>query len=108
MDKIHRLIGERRRIDFEYGKYDEKKKEISYYSKDRKTLPVSVIYFHERFYLKCFNESDGKWRIYRVDRMRNIQGGEMTKVKLPPEKKHEGFVTDMFEPERFTSVILRV
>ena len=60
LDKIHRLIGERRRIDFEYGKYDEKKKEISYYFKDRKTLPVSVIYFHERFYLKCFNESDGK------------------------------------------------
>ena len=40
--------------------------------------------------------------------MRNIQGGEVSKVKLPPEEKYEGFVTDMFAPERFTSVTLRV
>ena len=53
LDKIHRLIGERRKINFEYGKYDESEKQIKYYLKDRDMLPVSVIYFHERFYLKC-------------------------------------------------------
>ena len=108
LDKIHRLIGERRKINFEYGKYDESEKQIKYYLQDRDMLPVSVIYFHERFYLKCFNLTDSKWRIYRVDRMKNIVGGNTTQLRLPPDEKYEGFVTDMFAPEYFTSVTLRV
>ena len=108
LDKIHRLIGERQKIDFEYGKYDETTKQITYYYKKREMLPVSVIYFHERFYLKCFNEKDRKWRIYRVDRMKNILGGEVSHVRLPPEDNYEGFVTDMFAPEYFTVITLRV
>ena len=108
LDKIHRLIGERQKIDFEYGKYDETTKQIAYYYKKREMLPVSVIYFHERFYLKCLNEKDRKWRIYRVDRMKNILGGEVSYVRLPPEDNYEGFVTDMFAPEYFTVVTLRV
>lgn len=108
LDKIHRLIGERKKIDFEYGKYDETTRQIAYYYKKREMLPVSVIYFHERFYLKCLNEKDRKWRIYRVDRMKNILGGEESYVRLPPEDNYEGFVTDMFAPEYFTVVTLRV
>ena len=108
LDKIHRLIGERRKIDFDYGKYNETTKQITYYHKDRDMLPVSVIYFHEKFYLKCFNLTDSKWRIYRVDRMKNIIGGDMAQLRLPPEEKYEGFVTDMFAPKYFTSVTLRV
>ena len=108
LDKIHRLIGERQKIDFEYGKYDETTKQITYYHKDRDMLPVSVIYFHEKFYLKCFNLTDSKWRIYRVDRMKNIIGGDTSQFHLPPEEKYEGFVTDMFAPKYFTSITLRV
>ena len=108
LDKIHRLIGERRKIDFDYGKYNETTKQITYYHKDRDMLPVSVIYFHEKFYLKCFNLTDSKWRIFRVDRMKNIVGGGLAQFHLPPDEKYEGFVTDMFAPEYFTSVTLRV
>ena len=108
LDKIHRLIGEHQKIDFEYGKYDETTKQITYYHKDRDMLPVSVIYFHEKFYLKCFNLTDSKWRIYRVDRMKNIIGGATSQFHLPPEEKYEGFVTDMFAPKYFTSITLRV
>lgn len=108
LDKIHRLIGERQKIDFDYGKYNETTKQITYYHKDRDMLPVSVIYFHEKFYLKCFNLTDSKWRIYRVDRMKNIIGGDISQFHLPPEEKYEGFVTDMFAPKYFTSVTLRV
>ena len=108
LDKIHRLIGERQKIDFEYGKYNETAKQITYYHKKREMLPVSVIYFHDRFYLKCFNETEGNWRIYRVDRMKNILGGEVSSCQLPPDEKYDGFVTDMFAPEYFTSVTLRV
>ena len=40
--------------------------------------------------------------------MKSIIGGEVSKRKLPPEEKYDGFVTDMFEPDYFTLVTLRV
>ena len=40
--------------------------------------------------------------------MRYIEGGEVSRTRLPKEKKKEGFVTDMFEPEYFEYVKLRV
>ena len=40
--------------------------------------------------------------------MKNILGGEVSYVRLPPEDNYEGFVTDMFAPEYFTVVTLRV
>ena len=107
LDLIHRLIADRRKINFEYGKYDTDKK-IKYYKKKRDLLPVRVVYFNERIYLKCYNEADERWRIYRVDRMRSIVGGDVSHTRLPKEKKPEGFVTDMFEPEYFEYVTLRV
>lgn len=40
--------------------------------------------------------------------MRSIVGGDVSHTRLPKEKKPEGFVTDMFEPEYFEYVTLRV
>ena len=107
LDLIHRLIAEHRKIDFEYGKYDTDKK-IKYYKKKRDLLPVRVVYFNERIYLKCYNQADERWCIYRVDRMKSIVGGDVLHTRLPKEKKSEGFMTDMFEPEYFTFIKLRV
>ena len=107
LDLIHRLIAEHRKIDFEYGKYDTDK-EIKYYKKKRDLLPVRVVYFNERIYLKCYNQADERWRIYRVDRMKSIVGGDVLHTRLPKEKKSEGFMTDMFEPEYFALIKLRV
>lgn len=104
---IHTLIADRRKIIFEYGKIDTQK-QMQYYHKKREIIPVNVMYFHEHFYLKCFNEADGKWRTYRVDRMKNIQGGEVSDVRLPKEEKAEAFVTDMFSPDYYEYVTLRV
>ena len=59
-------------------------------------------------YLKCYNEAEKCWRIYRVDRIRRIEGGEVSRSRLPKEEKREGFVTDMFEPEYFEYVKLRM
>ena len=73
LDLIHRLIADRRKINFEYGKYDTDKK-IKYYNKKRDLLPVRVVYFNERIYLKCYNEADERWRIYRVDRISIVLG----------------------------------
>lgn len=107
LDKIHRLISERRRINFQYGRFDTRK-QIKYYDKRREMLPVRVVYFNERFYLRCYNEQTGDFRTYRVDRMKRITGGEQSKKKPPQDKKYDGFVADIFPPERFEIVTLRV
>ena len=107
LDLIHRLIAEKRKINFEYGKYDTDKK-IKYYHKKRELIPVKVVFFNNRFYLKCYNEETEAWRTYRIDRMKDIEGGEVSKSHLPKEDKHEGFVTDVFEPEYYENVTLRI
>ena len=107
LDKIHTLISEKRKINFSYGKKDTHN-QMKYYDKRRDMLPVRVVYFNERFYLRCFDEANGNFRTYRVDRMSRITGGEASKKKPPKEEKYNGFVADMFPPERFETVIMRV
>lgn len=106
LDKVHQIISEKRKINFEYGKYDVHRN-INYYSKSREMIPCKVVYFNERFYLKCIDEATLNHRTYRIDRMRRISAGDKTKVKaeLP---KYDGVVVDMFEPESFELVTLRV
>ena len=107
LDKIHKLIAEHRRIDFRYGRFNTQKQMI-YYDKRRQMLPIRVVYFNERFYLRCFNEQNSEFRTYRIDRMNNIRGGQVTRVKPPDDKKYDGFVADMFPAERFDTVTFRV
>ncbi|WP_081850014.1 WYL domain-containing protein [Ruminococcus sp. HUN007] len=107
LDLIHRLIAEKRKINFEYGKYDTDKK-IKYYHKKRELIPVKVVFFNNRFYLKCYNEETEAWRTYRIDRMKNIESGEVSRCLLPKEEKCDGFIIDMFEPEYYENVTLRV
>ena len=107
LDLIHRLIAEKRKINFEYGKYDTDKK-IKYYHKKRELIPVKVVFFNNRFYLRCYNEETKAWRTYRIDRMKNIESGEVSRCLLPKEEKCDGFVIDMFEPEYYENVTLIV
>ena len=100
LDTIHKLISEKRRINFSYGKFDTHQ-QVTYYDKRRNMLPVKVIYMNERFYLRCFNEETGQLRTYRIDRMKIIKGGEVGSVKPPTEEKPQGFVVNVFPPERF-------
>lgn len=106
LEKVHNTISEGRKIHFEYGKYDVQR-HVNYYNKRREMLPCKVIYFNERFYLKCLDEETGAFRTYRIDRMRRISAGDKSsrKAALP---EPEGVVLDMFEPERFAYVTLRV
>ena len=107
LDLIHRLIAEKRKINFEYGKYDTDKK-IKYYHKKRELIPVKVVFFNNRFYLKCYNEETEAWRTYRIDRMKDIEEGKVSSCHLPKEEKRDGFIIDMFEPEYYENVTLRV
>jgi predicted DNA-binding transcriptional regulator YafY len=106
LEKVHRIISEKRKINFEYGKYDVHKN-INFYSKRREIIPCRVVYFDDRFYLKCVDEKTLNQRTYRVDRMRKITAGEKTKIKADIPKP-DGVQLDMFEPESFEFVTLRV
>lgn len=106
LEKVHEIISENRKINFEYGKFDIDGN-IKYYSKKREMIPGKVIYFDERFYLKCVNEDTLEYRVYRIDRMKNITAGDKTKVKINIPKP-DGVVLDMFEPEYFEIVTFRV
>ena len=106
LDRVHQIISENRKINFEYGKYDTRK-QIHYYDKSREMIPCKVIYFNERFYLKCVDEITQHTRTYRIDRMRNIKKGETTDLR-PILPEAEGVVLDMFEPERYEHVRLRI
>lgn len=106
LERVHALISEHRKIQFEYGKLDLRGN-LKYYRKDREMIPCKVIYFDERFYLKCIDEVTGHVRTYRIDRMSKIRGGEQVR-KVPELPKMEAAVLDMFEPERIEVVKLRV
>ena len=106
LEKVHTIISHGNLIHFEYGKYDTSKK-VVYYKKHRNILPCKVIYFDDRFYLKCKNEENGTIRTYRIDRMRNItEGVKGTQSTSLP--KPDGVVLDMFEPDYFAHIRLQV
>ena len=107
LDTIHRLIPEHRKINFSYGKFDTDK-QVKYYDKYRNMLPVKVIYMNERFYLRCFNEETLEFRNYRIDRIKSIKGGEVSKTKPPQEPKTPGFVADVSSINRFEIVTFKI
>lgn len=106
LEKVHTVISQKRKINFEYGKYDMHR-EIHYYSKRRDMIPCKVIYYNERFYLKCLNEQDGSVRTYRIDRMKKIRAGAEIRCSAVIPKS-DGVVLDIFEPECFEYVTLQV
>jgi predicted DNA-binding transcriptional regulator YafY len=106
LDKVHRVISEKCKINFEYGKYDTNR-QVQYYNKRRNMIPCKVIYFSERFYLRCADAETGETRTYRIDRMKHITAGEPFK-KRPVLPKPEGAILDVFEPESYAAVTLRV
>ncbi len=106
LERVHEIISKRQKIHFAYGKYDTEKN-IRYYSKSREMIPCKIVYYNERFYLKCMDEATERPRTYRIDRMRDIIGGEQAKkkVSLPT---YDAAVLDIFEPEEQRTVRLRV
>lgn len=107
LEKIHGIIEKIQKINFDYGRFNIQKKMV-YYRKSRNIIPVKVIYFSTRFYLKCMDIENHKSRTYRIDRMKNIRGGETVKSDFSDRTDSDGVVLDMFEPEYFEFVTLHV
>lgn len=106
LDRVHSIISQKCRINFEYGKYDTNR-QMQFYNKRRNLIPCKVIYFNDRFYLRCADAETGAPRTYRIDRMRRITPGEPFD-RRPELPKPEGAVLDVFEPETTETVTLRV
>lgn len=53
LEQIHLIIANRQKIDFEYGK--QEKDGMKYYYKKRNMIPCQVVFFEDRFYLKCIH-----------------------------------------------------
>jgi predicted DNA-binding transcriptional regulator YafY len=70
-------------------------------------IPCRVVYFDERFYLKCVDEKTLSHRTYRIDRMRKITADGKTKINADIPKP-DGVQVDIFEPECFEIVTFRV
>lgn len=105
LEQVHSLIAAKQKINFEYGKYDTGR-QMQFYSKKREMIPVRVVYFDGRFYLRCVNEETGAERTYRIDRMRDIREGG--KAKRAAKLSHpDGVQLDMFQPERYAAVTFR-
>jgi len=66
-----------------------------------------VVYTAERFYLKVIVGDTGNVRNYRIDRMKDITAGERVDI-MPKLSKAEGFSADIFVPEVYEDVQLRV
>lgn len=106
LETVYNIIENHHKIHFDYGKFNTQKQMI-YYHKHRNMLPVRVINFSTRFYLKCFDIENQTFRTYRIDRMKNIKsGGAVSSYQKSPE--YNGVVLDMFEPEYFECVTMRV
>ncbi|MDE6034535.1 MAG: WYL domain-containing protein [Ruminococcus sp.] len=106
LDTIYDIIEEKNKINFDYGKFNIKK-EMVYYHKDREMIPVKVILYSARYYLKCFDMESETFKTYRIDRMKNIRAGSRYS-KAPTLPEYKGAVLDMFQPEYFEMVRLRV
>ena len=106
LERIHQIIAEKRKINFEYGRYDTDGRQ-QFSGKPRNLAAKEVVYFNERFYLFCIDMDTGKRRVYRIDRMRKITAGEPSRDRtvLPPP---EGAVLDVFDPEKWERITLRV
>ena len=106
LECVHQIIAEKRKINFKYGKYNTNRV-IEYYTKKRNLIPCQVVYTAERFYLKVIVEDTGNVRNYRIDRMKDITAGERVDI-MPKLSKAEGFSADIFVPEVYEDVQLRV
>ena len=70
-------------------------------------IPCQVVFFEDRFYLKCIHAETKEPRTYRIDRMKQIQPGE-TVSEMPKLPKPKGAILDIFDPKYYETVTLRI
>ena len=77
IDQIRMAITDRKKIVFQYGRYDINKEFILSHDGDTYTVhPYALIWNSDYYYLIGFYEKANEIRHYRVDRLRNVHVGE--------------------------------
>lgn len=107
LGKLHSLIAEKRTIDFAYSEYDKTSHRMER-NNFFDLLPVNISFQDKHYYLKCYRKVDDVWLYFRIDRMWEIECGNVTKRRPPKTKKSFYYSADMSSPERNTIVTLKV
>ena len=72
LDAIQRAMTAKRKVEFEYFKYDENKRAVKQDKRYVET-PVQLMYMDDFYYLVVWNDKYEDFTNYRVDRMRSIE-----------------------------------
>lgn len=84
IDQIRTAISERKKIVFQYGRYNVDKEFVLSHDGDTYTVhPYALIWNSDYYYLIGYYEKAGEIRHYRVDRMRNVN---VKDEKYKPQK----------------------
>lgn len=73
IEDINEAIFNKKKITFDYYKYELNKKLEANLDKSVKTSPYKLIYALQKFYLICLDDGKKELYSYRLDRMKNIK-----------------------------------
>ena len=73
VDSLSRAINENKMAEFEYLTWNTDKKLVTKGSKKRLLSPWSLIWADQNYYLMAYDDSAGKMKHFRVDKMRNVR-----------------------------------
>lgn len=77
IDAIQRAIAAKRKVEFQYFKYDEnKQRKLQHNGRTYVETPVQLVYMSDTYYLVIWNDKHAGFANYRVDRMLHITVSE--------------------------------
>lgn len=77
IDGIQDAIDAKRKVEFKYFKYNERKEKVWQHGGEFYIeTPVQLIYVDDEYYLVVWNDKHGDFATYRVDRMKSIRVSE--------------------------------
>ena len=104
VDKIFSSIAEKKRVAFHYFDYTEEKKKVHRHNGQLYTVtPLDMIWSNDRYYFTALDDKDGKVKIFRTDRVADLEISRLSARKKPagyrPESYHSGVFSMYKGPE---------
>ena len=95
IDLLHKAINTNRKITFCYFDYTREKKKVFRHGGERYSVsPVALLLSDENYYLIAYDESVGKNKNFRVDKM--------AKIEISQEKRNEAVTNTRFNPAEYS------
>lgn len=104
VDKIFSSIAEKKRVEFHYFDYTAEKKKIHRHGGQLYVVtPLDMIWSNDRYYFTALDGKDGKVKIFRTDRVDDLELSRLSAEKKPagyhPESYHSGVFSMYKGPE---------